>query len=151
MSCVSFWGPGQREKLVRAMSGPPVATFASPPVGPGKQRRLEQMAASPDPRVRESAALNAHVPDEVLATLTLDPEMSVRCAVARSPRADDGVLAALATDPVAAVRRWVAAHRSVPSDVLDALADDPDDGVRDLVAWNRRWPRPAPARPAGGE
>ena len=142
MSCVSFWGPGTRERMVAAMAAPPVATFASPGASEGKLRRVALMATSPDPRVRESAALNAHVPAEVLVSLAADSEMSVRCCVARSPQATPEVLERLAADASAPVRRWVAAHRATPSSVMDLLAEDPDAGVREVVQWNRRWSTP---------
>ncbi|GAA1742537.1 hypothetical protein [Aeromicrobium alkaliterrae] len=140
MSCVSFWGPDARERMVAAMAAPPVATFASPGVSDGKLRRVALMATSPDPRVRESAALNAHVPVEVLESLAVDPEMSVRCCVARSPQASPEVLTWLARDESAPVRRWVGAHPVTPPEVMDSLAEDPDVGVREVVQWNRRWP-----------
>jgi hypothetical protein len=140
MSCVSFWGPDARERLVAAMAAPPVATFASPEVSGAKLRRIALMAASADPRVRESAALNAHTPVEVLQVLAGDPEMSVRCCVARSPQATAEVLSGLAADAAAPVRRWVAAHPGTPLEVMDSLGEDPDLGVREVVQWNRRWP-----------
>jgi len=142
VSCVSFWGPGTRERMVAAMAAPPVATFASPGASEGKLRRVALMAASSDPRVRESAALNAHVPAEVLVSLAEDPEMSVRCCVARSPQATAELLQRLAADEAAPVRRWVAAHRATPAELMDELANDPDAGVREVVQWNRRWPAP---------
>lgn len=140
MSCVSFLSPQQRLLLRAAPAGPAVSTFMSPEVTEGKIQRLRQMALSPDPKIRESAALAYGTPVEVLDALALDPRPGVRFSVARNEHASPEVLRLLAADPVAGVRGWVAANPAVPADALDTLANDPDPTVRGVVAWARRWP-----------
>lgn len=142
MSCMSFLTPEQRAALAASTAdGAPLSSFASPPASEGKVRRIRGLAGSPDPRIRESAALAYHAPADVLARLVADPVASVRACVARNEHTPVELLRRLATDPVPAVRGWVAAHRDVPADVLAGLEDDTDAAVRAVVAWAAGWER----------
>lgn len=144
MSCVTFLTDAQRaalrelpeEKLTPQQVQ---ARHPAPPVTEGKLRRLTAMAASEDPAIRQSAALNRHCPAEVLDVLVADPDESVRCCVARQETASSHILRRLARDHVATVRGWVAANPGVPADLLDHLGSDDDPQVRAVVAWARSW------------
>lgn len=150
MSCVSFLSEQQRAQL-RSAAGERLspeeirAIHPTPPVTESKVRRLRLLAQSPDPRIRESAALNHHCPADVLTRLAEDDEPSVRTCVARQPAAPPELLARLAADPAPQVRTWVAANPSVSEELLDSLAEDDDETVRRVVAWARAWPQRAQA------
>lgn len=142
MSCISFLSPAQRAQL-RASSrddGRPLSRFASPEASDGKVHRVRLLADSPDPKIRESAALSQWAPVDVLDSLAGDVEAGVRICVARNYRSAPDVLTRLSGDPADVVRGWVAAHPATPDAVLSALEDDADENVRKVVAWARAWP-----------
>lgn len=142
MSCLGFLTPAQRAALAASSAaGAPLSSFASPPASAAKTQRVRLLAGSPDPRIRESAALSYHAPADVLATLAQDPVAAVRACVARNEHAELTLLWALAGDPDPLVRGWVAAHRAVPPDLLAVLAADPDPTVRAVVGWAEGWSR----------
>ncbi|MGY6498898.1 MAG: hypothetical protein ACXIUP_11805 [Microcella sp.] len=140
MSCIRFNTPAQKRQLAEnapamQLGTEPVAQFLSPTVTDSKRERIRRLAASPNPRIRESAALSYHAPTEVYEALARDPEASVRSCLARNERTPCDVLRALAADPDEQVRAWVAINYFVPADAMQALANDPSETVRALVAW----------------
>lgn len=142
MSCVSFLTPRQREALARAAAadaGPPLSSFASPPVTAGTLRRIQAMAQDAKPGIRASAAAHRHAPAAVLMALARDVEVGVRAAVARNAWASIEALRSLAADVDAGVRAWVAANPMTPAELLEVLAHDADAQVRDVVTWARNW------------
>lgn len=148
MSCVSFLTPQQRAALHRAAeadAGPPLSTFASPPVTDATIRRVRLLAGDTRPGIRASAAAHKYAPAEVLVRLAGDATETVRSAVARNPWAPASVLTTLAADRSARIRAWVAANPCTAPEVLDRLQDDTDDEVRKVVRWARGW---APRTPA---
>lgn len=144
MSCVSFWsGPdGGRawlQRLRAAAEDPrPVSTFRSPDVSDAKVARIRQLAASTDPKIRESAALSQLATGDLLDKLSHDDEVGVRCCVARNQRTPLAVLLRLAHDGNAGVRAWVAANPSA-RELLDDLQHDTSETVRLVAAWATRW------------
>ncbi|WP_134765850.1 hypothetical protein [Nocardioides sp. 1609] len=143
MSCLGFLTEQQRAALAASSStdaaGVPLSAFTSPPASDGKTARVRALAASADPRIRESAALSYRAPDDVLVELAGDADAAVRRCVARNERTPVAVLHRLVDDPDPFVRGWVAAHPAVPSHVLDRLGADPDAAVRAVVTWARGW------------
>ncbi|RZT64312.1 hypothetical protein EV140_0555 [Microcella alkaliphila] len=140
MSCIRFNTPAQKRQLAEnapamQLGTEPVAQFLSPTVTDSKRERIRRLAASDDPRIRESAALSYHAPDEVYEALAHDPEASVRSCLARNERTPCDVLRTLAADPDEQVRAWVAINYFVPADAMERLAVDESDTVRALVAW----------------
>jgi hypothetical protein len=140
MSCIRFNTPAQRRQLAdqapaRTTSPDPVAQFLSPAVTASKIARIRRLAADPDPKIRESAALSYHAPDEVYAALAHDPVASVRACVARNEHAPCDLLRHLASDADETVRAWVAINYFVPVDVMELLAHDESVTVRRMVAW----------------
>ena len=141
MSCVSFLSPEQRRRLrASTADGAPLSSFASPQPSESKVARLRSMAQSPDPKIRESAALAQLTPAGVLGALAGDADPGVRVCVARNEHTPYDVLDRLAADDCVAVRGWVAANPATPPAVMRRLADDPSPTVRGLVAWAGRWP-----------
>ena len=139
MSCIRFNTSPQREQM-RALadenrSDDPVAQFLSPAVTDSKITRLRAMAKDPNRKIRESAALSYHAPDEVYEALAKDPEESVRECLARNPKVPCDVLRTLASDRSERVRSFVAVNYWVPEDAMEKLAEDPSDLVRSLVEW----------------
>src|SRR6476660_7092402 len=123
MSCIRFNTPAQRQQL--AASAParqgapdPVAQFLSPAVSASKIARIRRLAVDPNPRIRESAALSYHAPDDIYATLAKDPVASVRACVAKNERTPCDVLRELAGDDDETVRAWVAINYFVPADAM---------------------------------
>lgn len=139
MSCVSFLTDRQRAALRRSKASGPLSRFASPPQTEAKLRRLRLMALDPDQRIRESAALAAHAPADVLRALSNDGAASVRRCVARNPMTPSEVLATLAADDDEQVRGWVAANPACSAEVLSQLAADSAETVRRVVTWARAW------------
>ncbi len=140
MSCVTFWTPAMRAKLRLAAGAGPVSTFVSPPASEAKLRRLRLLALDPSARIRESAALASHAPEDVLRALATDGDVGVRSCVARNPGCPVDVLRALADDRHELVRGWVAANPAAPADLLGALGGDDSAVVRRVVGWARDWP-----------
>jgi len=139
MSCIRFNTSPQREQM-RALvdensSDDPVAQFLSPAVTDSKITRLRAMAKDPNRKIRESAALSYHAPNEVYEALAKDPEESVRECLARNPKVPCDVLRTLASDRSERVRSFVAANYWVPEDAMEKLAEDPSELVRSLVEW----------------
>ena len=139
MSCIRFNTPAQRDQMKKLVdenrSDDPVAQFLSPVVTESKVERLKKMAQDPNKKIRESAALSYHLPDEVYQALAKDKEASVRECLARNPKTPCDVLRALAHDPEERVRSFVAVNYFVPEDAMDHLAEDSSALVRSLVEW----------------
>jgi len=139
MSCIRFNTSPQREQM-RALvdqnrSDDPVAQFLSPAVTDSKITRLRAMAKDPNRKIRESAALSYHAPNEVYEALAKDPEESVRECLARNPKVPCDVLRTLASDRSERVRSFVAVNYWAPKDAMEKLAEDPSELVRSLVEW----------------
>ena len=140
MSCIRFNTPAQRQQLDllrqdSALANEAIAKFSSPPVTESKIARLKSMAADKNFKIRESAALSYHLPEEDVWKLAADKVESVRVCVARNETTPCDVLRQLAKDKSDLVRSWVAINYFVPADVMDDLANDPSADVRALVAW----------------
>lgn len=139
MSCIRFNTPAQREQLehLRSLSteADAVAAFLSPAISESKIRRITTMAEDPHPKIRESAALSYHAPEEVYRKLAKDPDEGVRQCLARNPHTPCDILRQLAVDPSKKVRAFVAINYHVPEDAMATLADDPSETVQALVAW----------------
>lgn len=140
MSCIRFNTPAQKQQLAAhapamQIGSDPVAQFLSPTVTDSKRERIRRLAASDNPRIRESAALSYHAPDDVYEALARDPEASVRSCLARNERTPCDVLRTLASDSDEQVRAWVAINYFVPADAMEKLAADESETVRALVAW----------------
>lgn len=140
MSCLGFMSAAQRAALAASTAeGTPLSSFASPPPTDAKVRRVRLLSRSPNPAIRESAALSALAPADVLTALALDEVDTVRCCVARNEKSPASVLHTLTDDHCPQVRGWVAANRSTPTPLRAALTHDPDPGVRAVVAWAAGW------------
>lgn len=140
MSCIRFNTPAQRRQLAAdapAMltSDDPVAQFRSPAVTASKVARIRRLAADPNPKIRESAALSYHAPLEVYEALSRDPDAGVRACIAKNEHVPCDILSRLASDPDERVRGFVAINYFVPADAMATLADDPSAVVSGLAAW----------------
>jgi hypothetical protein len=107
----------------------------APPVTDSKIKRLRQLAASPNPKIRESVASSYHAPADLFATLAADPDPGVRGWLARNENVPCDILRGLADDESEIVRGWLALNFYVPADVMEQLATDESETVRSLVAW----------------
>jgi hypothetical protein len=140
MSCIRFNTPAQRAQMRRlapAMLTPEQAAtlHPAPAMTASKIARLRLLARDENSKIRERAALDAHLPDEDFAMLARDPDPDVRACVARNEATPCDVLRALADDPAERVRGFLAVNFFVPQDVMDRLAADTSAVVRDLVRW----------------
>lgn len=140
MSCIRFNTPAQRAQLARLapsmLSAAEVAArHPAPPVTESKIQRLRLLAASTNPKIRESVASSYHTPPDVVADLAHDPDDGVRACLARNESTPCDVLRQLAHDESAHVRGWVAVNFQVPADVMADLLDDPSEIVRGLATW----------------
>lgn len=143
MSCIRFNTPAQRRQLAAdapAMlrSDDPVAQFLSPAVTASKVARIRRLAADPNPKIRESAALSYHAPLDIYEALSRDPDAGVRACIAKNEHVPCDILRRLADDPDERVRGFVALNYFVPADAMQALADDSSAIVRGLVDWKAR-------------
>ena len=140
MSCIRFNTPAQMQQLSLLTSNPAlgeqsVAAFLSPEVTESKIARLRAMAEHRDYRIRESAALHKHTPEETFWKLANDKVESVRVCVARNDATPCDVLRHLARDKSESVRSWVAVNYFVPADAMQELESDSSESVRKLVQW----------------
>ncbi len=140
MSCIRFNTPAQRAQM-KAMAPAMLtveqaaALHPAPAVTDSKIARLRLLSQDPNPRIRERAALDYHLPEDVFETLARDPDPEVRACVARNETTPCDVLRSLVSDPSERVRGFLAVNFFVPSDAMDVLAADPSPVVRDLVRW----------------
>jgi hypothetical protein len=138
MSCLHFNTDAQREQLEAARdSNEPIAQWLSPGASDSKVERIRRMAQDKNAKIRESAALSIHIPEDVALTLASDKSFEVRCCLARNENASESVLRVLSYDRTFIVRCWVAVNYSTPEDVLDILAEDKNKKVRLLVQLSR--------------
>lgn len=142
MSCIRFNTPAQRAQLDRLkidthLANTAIAQFLSPPVTDSKVQRLISMSKDKNPKIRESAALSIHLPEEQRWALARDKVESVRICVARNEATPCDILRYLASDKSSQVRCWVAVNFFVPADVMSILDSDSSDEVRALVNWKR--------------
>jgi len=140
MSCIRFNTTAQRRQLAAGApamltSDEPIAQFLSPAVTASKVARIRRLAADPNPKIREAAALSYHAPLEIYETLSRDPDAGVRACIAKNEHVPCDILRRLATDPDERVRGFVAINFFVPADAMQVLADDPSALVRGLVDW----------------
>lgn len=140
MSCIRFNTPAQRRQLAesaptRVGESAAVAQFLSPAVTASKVARIRRLAADPNPKIRESAALSYHAPVEVYEALSRDPDPGVRACIAKNEHVPCDILSRLADDPDERVRGFVAVNFFVPADAMERLAADPSPVVRGLVDW----------------
>jgi hypothetical protein len=148
MSCIRFNTPAQRRQLAESApamlgSSEAVAQFLSPAVTASKVDRIRRLAADPNPKIRESAALSYHAPLEVYEALSRDPDAGVRACIAKNEHVPCDILARLADDPDERVRGFVAVNYFVPAEAMERLADDPSAVVRGLVQWKSTLREPA--------
>jgi hypothetical protein len=140
MSCIRFNTPAQRAQL-RAMAPAMLtpeqaaALHPAPEMTASKIARLRLLAADPNPKIRERAALDTHLPEDVFVTLARDPDAEVRSCVARNESTPCDVLRSLVDDPSERVRGFLAVNFFVPLDAMERLAEDRSSVVRDLVRW----------------
>jgi hypothetical protein len=140
MSCIRFNTPAQLAQLdaLRAdkkLSETAIAQFLGPEFGESKIKRLRTLAEDKNPKIRESAALSYHVPEEVMWALAKDKDEGVRICVARNETTPLEILRFLSADRSAQVRSWVAVNFFAPQDILKLLSQDESESVRMLVAW----------------
>ena len=140
MSCIRFNTPAQRRQM--AAMAPSMITaeeaaalHPAPPVTKSKINRLRLLAASENPKIRESVASSYHAPEELYAQLAKDPDQGVRSWLARNESVPCDVLRSLADDESESVRGWLALNFYVPADVMERLAEDASETVRGLVKW----------------
>ena len=140
MSCIRFNTPAQRAQM-KAMAPAMLsaeqaaALHPAPAVTESKIARLRLLAKDPNPKIRERAALDYHLPEEVFVALAADPDEEVRACVARNESTPCDVLRSLVADPSERVRGFLAVNFYVPADAMELLASDSSAVVRDLVRW----------------
>ncbi len=117
------------------------ALHPAPPMTESKIARLRLLASDPNPKIRERAALDPHLPEDVFVTLASDPDTEVRSCVARNEATPCDVLRGLVADPSERVRAFLAVNFYVPLDAMDILAEDRSAIVRDLVRWKSELAR----------
>jgi hypothetical protein len=140
MSCIRFNTPAQLRQLEElrgdaSKRDQSIAQFLSPEVTESKILRIRAMAKDKNPKIRESAALGYHTPEDVMWELAKDKNEGVRVCVARNETTPCDILRHLSTDKSEQVRSWVAVNFFVPEDVMERLASDKSETVRKLVGW----------------
>ena len=134
MSCLHFNTDAQREQLkVARSSEEPIAQWLSPDMSDSKIDRIRNMAKDKHSKIRESAALSIHIPEDVALILSGDKNTEVRCCLARNENVPISVLRVMAYDKAFIVRCWVAVNHSTPNDVRDMLTFDDNKKVRHLA------------------
>jgi len=138
MSCIRFNTEAQMKQLksITAEDGA-VAQWLSPGATDSKIARIRAMAKDKNSKIRESAALSIHLPEDVASELARDKSVDVRACLARNESTPSNVLRALAKDKSPVVRQWVAVNFFTPNDVMESLSTDKDEQVRQLVQWKQ--------------
>ena len=136
MSCIRFNTEAQMKQLhsITAEDGA-VAQWLSPGATDSKIARIRAMAKDKNSKIRESAALSIHLPEDVAFVLAGDKNANVRACLARNESTPQAILRELSMDKSPAVRRWVAVNFFTPADIIQKLASDDDEQVRQLVEW----------------
>ena len=140
MSCIRFNTPAQQRQLDELKNNPErraeaIAQWLSPELTTSKVDRIRALAKDKNPKIRESAALSYHLPEDVARLLLTDKNEGVRICLARNEYTPCDILRELSKDKSAQVRSWVAINYFVPEDVMHELSEDPSPEVRKLVAW----------------
>lgn len=120
---------------VARLSNEAIAQWLSPELTDSKLERIRLMANDKNAKIRESAALSYHIPEDVAWKLAEDKNANVRMCLARNEHTPCDVLRMLADDKNANVRKWVAVNFFAPLDAMEKLAQDTDEEVRKLVGW----------------
>lgn len=136
MSCIRFNTEAQLKqlKMITPEDGA-VAQWLSPGATDSKIARIRAMAKNKNYKIRESAALSVHLPEDVAWVLARDKNVNVRACLARNETTPCDILRLLGGDKSPIVRRWVAVNFYAPLDVMEKLASDKDSQVRQLVQW----------------
>jgi hypothetical protein len=136
MSCIRFNTEAQMKQLksITADDGA-VAQWLSPGATDSKIARIRAMAKDKNSKIRESAALSIHLPEDVAFALATDKSANVRACLARNESTPQAILRELSDDKSPTVRSWVAVNFFTPADVIKKLASDEDEQVRQLVQW----------------
>ncbi|MFT6534309.1 MAG: hypothetical protein ACJAS7_000336 [Alpinimonas sp.] len=140
MSCIRFNTPAQLRQLEelrgdKSKRDVSIAQFLSPEITESKILRVRAIAKDKNPKIRESAALGYHTPEDVMWELAKDKNEGVRVCVARNETTPCEILRYLGNDKSEQVRSWVAVNFFVPEDVMELLATDKSETVRKLVGW----------------
>ena len=134
MSCVASISP----KLTRAQLAEIKKQnfrYTSPKIRPSLLFRLTKMSVDDNFKIRERAALDYNLPEELQWVLAEDQAETVRACLARNTTLRYEVMHALAGDAQAVVRGFLCTNPTVPTDIIEELAEnDPDDVVRSLAA-----------------
>lgn len=144
MSCIRFNTEAQKEQLkIASFSNEAIAQWLSPELTDSKLERIRLMAKDKNAKIRESAALSYHIPEDVAWKLAKDKTASVRMCLARNEHTPCDVLRLLAKDKNADVRKWVAVNFFAPLDAMEKLKQDVDSEVRKLVEWKLQLANPS--------
>ena len=111
------------------------ALHPAPEITESKIARLRLLAQDANSKIRERAALDHHLPEDVFEVLARDADDEVRACVARNEATPCDVLRAMVDDPSERVRGFLAVNYFVPADAMERLAEDESPIVRDLVRW----------------
>lgn len=133
-------------EVLRDWTPPPPRHPPAPPGPPSvcvPKRKYWQKHLTEEEWRRSHRAMKQNVPPEEMAELAADPEPKVRENVAWNSHSPEELLRQLAGDPVVGVRRKLAFNQGCPPDALARLADDTDFEVRRRVCWRSELPAAA--------
>ncbi|MBL8630013.1 MAG: hypothetical protein JNM81_10320 [Rhodospirillaceae bacterium] len=102
------------------------------------ERRVILNIASPEEKYRFLE--NPLCPATLLEDMAVSPDLRIRIAVARNPSLSAELATQMAADPDGEVRYLIAHHKALPLSQLQRLASDPYDRVREAVAWKAALP-----------
>ena len=133
MSCVSAISAPLTKAQLKEIANQKFR-YTSPAIRPSLLRRLTKMSVDDNFKIRERAALDYNLPEELQWVLAEDEADTVRACLARNTTLRYEVMHALAGDAQTVVRGFLATNSAVPTDIIDDLAEnDPDDVVRSLA------------------
>jgi hypothetical protein len=131
MSCIpsitSYLTPAEMREAKRQK-----LRYTGPAFSASKLHRLRTLAESPNVKIREKAALDERLPEDLQELLVKDVE-SVRICLARNKKISWAVLEKLSRDLSSTVRGHVVLNYSCPEEVVEALLEDSDKMVRSLA------------------
>lgn len=132
MSCISSITPKLTRKQLREIKKQKL-NYSSPAPRASLVRRLELLANSSNPKIRERAALDYRITDELQEKLSNDYDELVRACLAQNEHLSWNIIYRLAEDPAARVRTMILFNKHCPPSLIRKACDDPNSIVRKVA------------------
>lgn len=134
MSCIASINPKFTRAQLKEIEQQKLA-YSSPSPRDSQLVRLAALAADPNPKIRERAALDPRIHAKLEYLLAADKDAGVRGALARNTLVDPATLVKLSQDAEYQVRGFTVLNPACPKRIIQNLLADTDERVRGLAIW----------------